>query len=288
MEEDMTRDCLQDVECVAVRIGSMLQYELFANAKSKRYIVLLHGFGGNYRIWKNQIPILQQQFNVLAVNLPSHGENKIKLSEMQLSLESVSQEIIRVLDSLGIKKAIFMGLSIGTIFIKYMEMFYQSYIETAVLVGGIATVGLFLKLAVWTFSKIGDKLPFSMVYRIFAKILMPWKISKRSRQVFGECAKALNRIEFQAYMYIFKEHFQRAKDFIHEIHTENVYISGINDFCFLKGIKKESNATNGKLITIQHCGHVCNIDQTKAFNEILTDVLMQKPNTEDSPITHSV
>ena len=124
MEEDMTRDCLQDVECVAVRIGFMLQYELFANAKSKRYIVLLHGFGGNYRIWKNQIPILQQQFNVLAVNLPSHGENKIKLSEMQLSLESVSQEIIRVLDSLGIKKAIFMGLSIGTIFIKYMEMFY--------------------------------------------------------------------------------------------------------------------------------------------------------------------
>lgn len=67
-------------------------------------MVLLHGFGGNNRVWKYQIPLLRQKFNVLAITLPSHGDNELKLSRIGSTFEIIVQEIIRVIDSLGIKR----------------------------------------------------------------------------------------------------------------------------------------------------------------------------------------
>ena len=96
----------------------MLHYEVFeSSCDTDRYIVLLHGFGGNNRVWKNQIPLLQKKFNVLAITLPSHGDSELKLSKMGSTLDVVVGEITQVLDERGIQRAVFMGVSLGTIFI---------------------------------------------------------------------------------------------------------------------------------------------------------------------------
>ena len=154
----------------------MLHYEVFeSSCDTDRYIVLLHGFGGNNRVWKNQILLLQKKFNVLAITLPSHGDSELKLSKMGSTLDVVVGEITQVLDERGIQRAVFMGVSLGTIFIKYMEMRCGSYIDKAILVGALGTVGKPLRRAVNVFAKIGDKLPFPVVYRIMAKLFMPWK-----------------------------------------------------------------------------------------------------------------
>ena len=197
----------------------MLHYEVFeSSCDTDRYIVLLHGFGGNNRVWKNQIPLLQKKFNVLAITLPSHGDSELKLSKMGSTLDVVVGEITQVLDERGIQRAVFMGVSLGTIFIKYMEMRCGSYIDKAILVGALGTVGKPLRRAVNVFAKIGDKLPFPVVYRIMAKLFMPWKVSKTSRKVFCKCAKALNSQEFKAYMNIFIEHFSLCDEFVSRLH----------------------------------------------------------------------
>lgn len=252
----------------------MLQYKLFeSECGSSHYAVLLHGFGGNHRIWKYQIPLLQKKFNVVAIDLPSHGDNELKASQMKATIDSICREIVKVLDSLDIRKAVFLGISLGTVFIRYMEQFYKSYVEKAVLVGAVGKVNLLLRMTVSVFAKIGDKLPFYLVYKIFAKLLMPWKVSKKSREVFCECAKALNRKEFRAYMYIFKENFSFIKRFVENVHKENLYITGRGDLCFIKGVKEEVQATQAEYIEMDNCGHVCNIDQKQTFNNILKDVL---------------
>ena len=77
----------------------MLHYEAFeSSCDTDRYIVLLHGFGGNNRVWKKQIPLLQKKFNVLAITLPSHGDSELKLSKMGSTLDVVVGEITQVLD----------------------------------------------------------------------------------------------------------------------------------------------------------------------------------------------
>lgn len=250
----------------------MLYHQIFEcqTDKSNQFIVLLHGFGGNHRVWKHQIPLLQQYFNVLAIDLPSHNEENLKLTKMKNNIESICNEIICVLNKYNINNAIFMAVSLGTVFIKYIEIYYPQYIDYSIMVGAVCAVGTFLTTSVNLFSVIGDKLPFSMVYSIFSKVLMPSKNSKQSRKVFRQCAKALNRHEFKAWMNIFKENFKLSEKYFKLVsNPKNLYIAGNLDLCFLKGIRREAVGTNSRLVVFKHCGHICNIDQKIKFNSLL-------------------
>ena len=73
----------------------------------------------------------------------------------------------------SIRHTTFMGVSLGTIFVKYIEAFYPDYVDFGILVGAVATVNILLRGCVKLFSTIGDKLPFTMVYHIFSWIIMP-------------------------------------------------------------------------------------------------------------------
>lgn len=63
----------------------MLHHILYPcnSADVMEFTVLLHGFGGNHRVWKKQIPELQKVSNVLAINLPSHYDGNVKLTQLQ-------------------------------------------------------------------------------------------------------------------------------------------------------------------------------------------------------------
>lgn len=264
----------------------MLHHEIYKsdNCDNKRFIVLLHGFGGNHKVFKKQIPVLRKYCNVLAIDLPSHYKGNKKLTEMKNSIQSIVAEILKILDNYSINRAIFMGLSLGTVFIKYIEQYNPEYIQAAILVGAIGTVGLFLSTTVRVLSKLGDKLPSHLVYKIFSKVIMPLKISKKSREIFCECAKELNKYEFKAYMNIFKEHFIFNKEFIKNEHSENLYISGISDKCFIQGIREEAYETDAELQIIESCGHIANIDQNNTFNELITIFLNKLLSKEDTNV----
>lgn len=239
-------------------------------------IVLIHGFGGNHRIWKHQIDILSRYYNVLSIDLPSHNEGNIKLSEMEVSLKKVCDKIIEVVDSYGLDHALFMGVSLGTVFVKCLEYYYPSYVDLGVLVGTMATVNTVLRMCVGIFSKVGDKLPFSVVYRVFSRIIMPRPDSKKSREIFRQCAKALNQKEFKLYMKLFNQAFKFNEKFKHTTHRENIYITGDNDICFKHGVFEEVLGTHSKLLIFDHCGHVCNIDKKEKFNYIIGRLLKHR------------
>lgn len=221
----------------------MLHHILYPcnSADVMEFTVLLHGFGGNHRVWKKQIPELQKVSNVLAINLPSHYDGNVKLTQLQnAGMAVITQEILQVLEKYHIREAVFMGVSLGTVFVKYIEMYYPKYVRNGILVGAIGDVGTFLKGAVNVFSKIGDKLPFKLVYRIFSKILMPMRVSRKSRKLFCECAKALNKYEFKAYPILLRaNHWQRICRLCKTISEPCRNPAGINvlgaDFCAEQG-----------------------------------------------------
>lgn len=236
-------------------------------------IVLLHGFGGDSRIWKYQIPLLTTYCNVLMIDLPSHSETNTQLSQIDATMDAVSREIINVCDRYNVRHAIFMGVSLGTVFVKYIESNYPCYVKKGILVGAVATVNWLLHGCARIFSRIGDKLPFTAVYHVFSWIIMPGKHNEESRSVFRKCAQALNRIEFKLYMNIFIQAFHFSKSFECEKHHENTYISGKQDKCFLRRTIREADSSCGNMIILSSCGHVCNIVQKEAFNSILHAIL---------------
>lgn len=256
---------------------------------SDKYIVLLHGFGGNYRVWKHQIPILARNYNILAINLPSHHEENIrniKLSQIEPTLKSVADEILKVCDMYHIKEkqTAWMGVSLGTIFVKYIEAYHPEYISFGILVGAVATVNTLFTKVTEIFSKIGDKLPFRFVYHVFSYIIMPGLKNEESRNIFRKCAIALNKTEFKLWMKVFNQAFRFSHKFEHlETNIRNIYIIGDEDTVFRNGAIHEMKESHGKLLLLEKCGHVCNIVKKDYFNHIITPLL----NTQFNKTLHS-
>ena len=110
--------------------------------------------------------------------------------------------------------------------------------------------------------------PYMLLYKLFAFIIMPKKNHKKSRLLFINEAKKLYQKEFLKWFKLTSEinpllRFFRAK----EIKTPTLYIMGAEDHLFLPSIKRVvKNHLNSTLYVIEKCGHVVNVEQPTVFN----------------------
>ncbi|MFQ7689658.1 MAG: alpha/beta fold hydrolase [Butyricicoccus sp.] len=74
-------------------------------------LVLLHGNGEDSSYWNAQIPELTRFYRVIAVDSRGHGASGS--GEHGLSFEMMAEDLKTVLDTLGVKKAHFLGFSDG-------------------------------------------------------------------------------------------------------------------------------------------------------------------------------
>lgn len=74
-------------------------------------IVLVHGFGEDSRIWKQQVDFLQSHYQLLLPNLPGTGASQI--GNHPLSIESMATCLLQMLDAEKIEQCIMLGHSMG-------------------------------------------------------------------------------------------------------------------------------------------------------------------------------
>lgn len=75
-------------------------------------VVLIHGIGLNRQaVWAPIQRFLAMQFRVLSYDLPGHGESAVPEGEVTLS--TLSAQLIALMDELGIDQAALVGFSIG-------------------------------------------------------------------------------------------------------------------------------------------------------------------------------
>src|SRR5512147_965987 len=75
-------------------------------------LVLAHALATSRAMWKKQIPHFARRHRVISVDMRGHGESAAP--DYPYSLEMLSEDVIGVLDSLGVERpVIFLGISIG-------------------------------------------------------------------------------------------------------------------------------------------------------------------------------
>jgi len=85
-------------------------------------IVLLHGFFENQTMWLDLVPALSKKFRVITLDLLGHGESGC-LGYVH-SMEDNAEVVLTVLSKVGIRKAIFVGHSMGGyVALAYAEMY---------------------------------------------------------------------------------------------------------------------------------------------------------------------
>lgn len=254
----------------------MLHNTVYKHSESKDWVVFIHGAGGSSSIWYKQVRSYKKQHNVLLVDLRGHGRSKNQFQHLKrYTFQTITEDVIAVLDHYEIQKAHFVGISLGTIIIREMAELQPDRVESLIMGGAIMRMNLrskiLMKLGFWLKSVI----PYMLLYRFFAFIIMPRANHKESRLLFVREAKKLYQKEFIRYFKLAADTNSKLKWFWdNEINIPTLYVMGEQDHMFLPSIRKlvEEHAS-AQLQIIPDCGHVVNIEQPATFNQLTLEFI---------------
>jgi pimeloyl-ACP methyl ester carboxylesterase len=252
-----------------------LEHELIDNHKSK-WVVFIHGMGGSTRTWKRQIEAFSKHFNLLLLDLPGHGSNA---SHEVTEVDSVelNYRIKKTLDSVGVKAAHFVGLSLGSIVVARFALAYPEYVLGIVLAGAILNLTNIYRFIMKGLDVVKRLLPYKAMYRFFAWFMLPKKNHKKSRMIFLREAIKLKRESMLAWIqYAANQNYLGSMvDKLRGIGRKTLFISGNEDHCFIKGIRNlMSKLPGAKIKEINECGHICSIEHATEFNDAAIEYLL--------------
>ena len=258
---------------LAIDLYFMLNYTVYHHSSENApWVTFIHGAGGSSAIWFKQIRDFTKHFNVLLIDLRGHGKSKKAIYEKlkQYSFDVIGDDVIEVLDHLKIKSAHFIGISLGTIIIRELTQRYPEKISSMILGGAIMKLNLRSQILMRIGDMLKSILPYLVIYKLFAFIIMPKDKHKESRHLFINEARKLYQKEFKRWFTLVSQvnpllSFFRMKD----SGIPTLYIMGSEDYMFLPSISKlVKDHLSSTLHIIQECGHVVNVEKPHEFNEI--------------------
>ena len=208
----------------------MLNYYSYPHTTSKEWVTFVHGAGGSSSIWYKQIRDFKKHFNVLILDLRGHGNSKPKFKDTfnpKYTFDSITNDIVEVIEHLKIKKSHFIGISLGTILIRNLAEKRSELVKSMIMGGAIIKLNFRSRVLIKVGVVFKSVVPYMLLYKLFAFIIMPRKNHKKSRLLFVNEAKKLYQKEFIRWFKLTSEinpllRFFRAKD----INIPTFYIMG--------------------------------------------------------------
>ena len=259
----------------------MLNYTTYLHTTSDKWVTFVHGAGGSSSIWYKQVREFKEHFNVLLLDLRGHGASKPHLKDAfndKYTFDSITKDIVEVIEYEKIKTSHFVGISLGTILIRNLAEKYPERVESMIMGGAIMKLNFRSQVLMRTGVVLKSVVPYIWLYKFFAFVIMPNKNHKESRSLFVREAKKLYQKEFIRWFKLTAEINPLLRFFrTMEIGIPTLYIMGAEDYLFLPTIRKivDSHKTS-ELIVVQNCGHVVNIEQPKFFNDTVIGYLSSK------------
>ena len=250
----------------------MINFIVYKNNTSSKWVTFVHGAGGSSSIWFKQIREFQKHFNVLLLDLRGHGESKTnfkKTFKQKYTFASLSNDILEVLNHLKIEKSHFVGISLGTILIRQLAEDHPQRVETMIMGGAILKMNFRSQILMRLGTIFKYVLPYLVLYKLFAFVIMPKKNHKHSRLLFINEAKKLYQKEFIKWFKLTAEINPLLKWFRQvELNIPTLYIMGEEDYMFLPSVRQvvEKHFKSSKLFVLKECGHVVNLEQPLIFN----------------------
>lgn len=249
----------------------MLNYYSYEHTVSTEWVTFVHGAGGSSAIWYKQLRDFKKHFNVLILDLRGHGDSKAIIKtpfNKKYTFDAITEDIVEVIDHLKIKKSHFVGISLGTILIRNLAEKKPGLVKSMIMGGAIIKLNLRSRFLIFAGNLCKSIVPYILLYKLFAFIIMPKKNHKKSRILFVNEAKKLYQKEFLRWFKLTSEINPLLRLFrMKDLKIPTLYIMGEEDHLFLPSIKNiVEKHVNSSLVIIQKCGHVVNVENATVFN----------------------
>lgn len=245
----------------------------YADVGEGNVVVLLHGLGSTKKDWDLQIPVLSQKFRVIAPDFRAHGNSERVPKEQ--GVEMMSEDIYQLLNSLSIKKASFVGFSMGGAVSFQMAYSHPEMVDKLVILNSgpdfnnAKDAGIDI-LAERT--KIIKEQGFRTLAKTISSGMFPEENQKKWREDFEQ--RIVSNDE-DAYLYTFGQLMKWGmSDKVSEIPHKTLVIASDMDYTSLDYKKSYvDRMQNAKLVVVENSRHGIVLDQAEKLNEELMKFL---------------
>jgi len=253
----------------------MLHYKTYQHDTSDEWVTFIHGAGGSSSIWYKQLKQFKKSFNVLLIDLRGHGNSKsLGLSTIsKYTFRTITKDVVEVIDHLKIKSSHFVGISLGTIIIRELAEIIPDKVSSMIMGGAILKMNFRSQILMKAGFFLRSVVPYILLYKLFAFIIMPRKKHRESRNLFIREAQKLYQKEFIRWFGLTTTlnpilRLFRSKD----PGIPTLYVMGDEDYMFLPPVKMTvSKHKSAELAVIPACGHVVNIEKPILFNDVVIE-----------------
>lgn len=252
----------------AACVDTLLSYTAYRHSSSAGWIVFVPGAGATTAIWGRQLRTFRHHWNVLAVNLRGHGKSPKPAENVPYTFQSTAADILEVMDHEAIHEAHFVALSLGCLLVEMIASTHPERVKSMVLAGGIARLDSWALLFMRFGSLTKRFLPYMLLYRLFAWVIMPGPRHRRTRKLFHSQARRLSEAEFLRWYHLTKD--VRAviqTNATRENPVPTLYVMGESDYMFRRHAQRRAHDRDDTSIEVlRGAGHVCSMEQPEAFN----------------------
>lgn len=261
----------------------LLNYETHLLDPEAEWVVFIHGAGGSIVTWKYQIDAFKPFFNLLLLDLRDHGKSKnIEPEYEAYNFDIVTDDVLKVIDHLGIKQAHFLSVSLGSVVLQKLDELRPALVNKMIMAGGVFRATFTIKLFVHSAKFLNHFLPYRAIYNLFSWVVLPRRNHRRSRRMFRMQSQKLTPKEYLKWVGLYKDFFRLLKQFFNrELRNLSLVVMGDQDHVFFKAAQRFAQThQRAQLVVVEKCGHVCNIEQYEIFNYTALAFLLGLPTEE--------
>jgi len=244
-------------------------------------VVLVHGFTGNSRNWALTVPLLNQRFRTLSIDLRGHGHSAKPARAEDYTLEAMAGDVYELLGHLGVRECYLAGHSMGGMVCQHLALEHPEVVRALVLVDTAAEVpkGLASEERRRERERLVEVARERGMEAVFEEQLRVNPLRERiegNPEFLRTWREQFLMTSREAYMYCARGMATRRPLIgeLHRIGVPTLIVCGEGDEPFLEASRRMQEAIPGsQLEIIDGAGHSPQIEAPAAFNRVIMEFL---------------